>query len=135
MEYNDITPVESRDLGGIESFHESYHGSNNGPQIPMTPGKSAATPLMTNMKKMIDVPNDGTPGLEAALLPPLALDTPGRQPRVIPFIPSLEAAKRPPSANRLPMPRPAVAPPRSMSLDDLRAKRVEKFRAMGMVAE
>jgi len=119
MEYNNIARVQSHDDGG-----EGVLVASSNHIIPMTPGKSAATPLMTNMRKMIDVPGDETPELDAALLPPLALDTPNKgAPVVIPFIPSLEAAKHRPSASRLPMPR--VPPPRSMSLDDLRLVQME----------
>lgn len=119
MNFDDILPVGSYDMG-----FESSHGSGR-LHIPMTPAKSAATPLMANVKKMIDVPTDTNQGFDAALLPPLGLHTPGREPRIIPFIPSLEANKRPPSANRLPMPRPGTVPPRSMSLEDLRLVQME----------
>jgi len=126
MDFNEIPRVGSHDLG-MESSHDG--SGHHRLLVPATPGKSAATPLIANVKRTIDVPDDNTPGLDAALLPPLALPplgTPGREPRIIPFIPSLGAAnKRPPSVNLHPMPRPAAAPPRSMSLDDLRLVQME----------
>ncbi|CAJ1942400.1 unnamed protein product [Cylindrotheca closterium] len=122
MDFNQIHPAGSYDLG-----LESSHGSGR-LQVPMTPARSAATPLMANVKKTIDVPGDNTPGFDAAMMPP-SLHTPGREPRIIPFIPSLDASKHskhPPHANRLLAPRPAAAPPpHSMSLEDLRLVQME----------
>lgn len=126
LEIRDILQTRS-----LDSDFNSFHGSIGArDDYPMTPGKYEETPLAANFgRKTVEMDEHGTPGLNAALLPPLGSES-GRQPRIIPFIPSLEAAKQLANLDRLPKPRPGTLalpppPPRSMPLDDLRLVQME----------
>jgi hypothetical protein len=106
----------------------SQHDSQSG--VAIISGRFyEETPLIDNMKrKTIDVGKCGTPGLDAALLPPLGSTTPeGKGQKILPFIPSLNATQQRTIDEDFLVLRPGapVPPPRSMPLDDLRLVQME----------
>jgi hypothetical protein len=121
FEVNEILQTRS-----LDSAFNSMEGSDGRDDFPMAGGIYDETPLVANSRrKTVQMDEHGTPGLSAALLPPLGLAT-GDQPTVIPFIPSLEASLS--KLGRFPRPRlgaPPPPPPRSIPLDDLRLVQME----------
>jgi hypothetical protein len=119
--------VQTRSL---DSDFNTLHGSVCRDDFSMAPGQYDETPLAANFRrKIVQMDEHGTPGLNAALLAPLGLVT-GDQPKIIPFIPSLEASKQLSKLGRFPRPRlgaptPPPPPPRSIPLDDLRLVQME----------
>lgn len=109
--------------------HGSFQGSQQHGLDLASSSTYEETPLIVNRKTFATVNSSGTPGIN---FPPAGLETSEKGQRIIPFIPSLNVSSHHNDNNnrvgsQLPSIRPGAppAPPRSMTIDDLRLVQME----------